>query len=84
MEKIERQFVMLIKAQGDTPEAIANELHSMANKLRRGELSYGVSGGVTSGCAYVYRENPGQTHEVYFEQIEAEFQADRAAASGQA
>ena len=26
MEKIERQFVMLIKAQGDTPEAIANEL----------------------------------------------------------
>lgn len=81
MSNIERRHVFIAKIQADEAKGIADELRHLARRLERGELSYGVSGGVSSGYAYSYRENPHQTHETYFEQIEAELDADLAKAS---
>lgn len=78
---IERRHVFICKVQGDNPQALADELQFLAQRLKRGEISYGVVGGSTSGCTYSYRHDPNQTHETYFEQIEAELDADRAKAS---
>jgi hypothetical protein len=75
---IERQHVFMAKIQADDKRGLVAELRFLAQRLERNEVSAGVSGGVTSGCIYAYRENPDQTHENYFRELDEEFETEKA------
>jgi len=68
---IERAHTLICSIGADTLSDLCGELREMARKLERGEMTVGVLGGPTVGSTYSYRVRPEQTHEKYFQDIEA-------------
>lgn len=56
---------LVLDIQADTPDEMAQALESIGQQIMRGELSTGVSGGVSSGYQYSYTQNDGPTHDEY-------------------
>ncbi len=77
--KIERAHTLICTVGADTLADLCGELREMARKLERGEMTVGCMGGPSVGTTYSYRVRPEQTHEKYFEDIEAWLTAERAA-----
>lgn len=75
---IERAHTVIISAQGDSAEELADMLHSLAHDLERGQMTVGVIGGSSAGAMYSYRINPEQTHDRYFQQIGEQLKAEKA------
>lgn len=67
----ERAHTLICKAGGDTPSDLANELRSLALRIERDELTTGCIGGPSCGSIYSYKVAPDQTHDAYFQQIDA-------------
>ena len=67
----QRAHTIVISAGSDTATDLAWELRHLADRIQRGELTHGCIGGGSSGCMYSYRANPEQTHDRYFQEIDA-------------
>lgn len=76
--KPQRACVFTTKIEADTRQEMVRALYFMAERLERGELTVGVSGGYGSGCAYEYIEGEHPTHEEYFAQLHAYLDAKKA------
>lgn len=59
----------------DTEQDLAWMLRQMADEIERGQITVGCSGSPSVGTIYSYRVSPEQTHDVYFQQINAELAA---------
>ena len=55
----------------DTAEGLACELERFADDIRREGVTVGVSGSPSGGAIYSYRIAPEQTHDKYFEELQA-------------
>lgn len=71
IEAPERAHVLIAKFGADTAERLADELRFMADQIDREQLSTGCSGSPSGGAIYSYKIRPEQTHDAYFEQVEA-------------
>lgn len=69
--KPQRACVFTTKIEADNRQEMVSALYFLADRLDRGELNVGVSGGCGSGCAYEYLEGDHPTHEEYFAQLHA-------------
>lgn len=61
-----RAHSLVAAVDADTDEDLARELERMAEGIRRGEVTVGVSGSPWAGAIYSYRVRPEQTHDAYF------------------
>lgn len=68
----ERQFVLRVEWGADTRKDLAHALRHVAFEIES-ELTSGkvTSGGPSDGGTYSLRENPGMTHDKYFEEVDA-------------
>lgn len=73
-----RAHSIIVSAGGDTAHDLASELYSLAQRIERGELTKGCSGGSSCGSIYSYVKDPTMTHDRYFEEIEKRIKADAA------
>jgi hypothetical protein len=73
----ERAHTIILKAGGDTAQELAWELRSLADRIERGELTVGAGGGPSAGSTYSYRVAPEQTHQKYFQEIDAWLERER-------
>jgi len=82
-EAPKRAHTLVVSMGADTVVDLAWGLRHMADDIERGRLTVGCSGSPSVGSAYSYRIRPEQTHDVYFEQLNAwlEAEAGRAALS---
>ena len=64
-----RSFRLTIRAEADTAADLASELRRLANQVECGELSFGISAGVTSNSIHELLHDPNQTHDEYFKQV---------------
>lgn len=71
MATIERAHTLIVKIGADTLDDLCHELADMARRLRRGEITTGMSGSPSVGTSYSYKVRPEQTHDKYFQDIEA-------------
>jgi hypothetical protein len=74
---IERAHTLIATIGADTLKDLCGELREMATKLERGEMTVGCLGGPSVGTTYSYRVRPEQTHEKYFQDIEAWLEEER-------
>lgn len=72
-----RAHRLVLDAQADTAEGLANEMRMFASRIERGELTTGSIGGPDAGSTYSYTTNPEMTHDAYFAAIR-EWLKDRA------
>jgi hypothetical protein len=80
--EIERAHTLICTVGADTLQDLCAELREMARKLERGQMTTGCIGGPSVGTTYSYKVRPEQTHEKYFQDIEA-WLATESAASAQ-
>lgn len=73
-----RAHSIVLIAGADTKRDLARELRHMADLIEREQLTVGCSGGPSAGTTYSYRVSPEQTHDRYFEQVNAWLDAERA------
>lgn len=66
-----RAHTLICSIGADTARDLAAELRHMAYLIESDKLSVGCSGGYSSGSMYSYRVAPEQTHDVYFQQVDA-------------
>jgi hypothetical protein len=66
----ERAHVLVSAISADTVDDLARELHWMADRLLRAQVSTGITGGPASGSIYSYKVTPEQTHDVYFADVD--------------
>ena len=71
LDKLERAHTLIAKFRADTRETLADELRMFADSLDRDQVSVGIVSGPSGGAIYSYRVQPDQTHDRYFEQINA-------------
>jgi len=67
----ERAHTVIVKAGADTASDLAWELRRLADQIERGQLTVGCSGAPSGGSEYSYRIAPEQTHDAYFQQVNA-------------
>lgn len=72
MAEIFRAHTFIASIGADTQKDLCAELREFALKIERGDISHGCFGGPSSGSLYSYKVRPEQTHEKYFEDIDAE------------
>lgn len=70
-EAPQRAHVLIAKFGADTAERLADELRYMADQIDREQVTTGCSGSPSAGTIYSYKIRPEQTHDAYFEQVEA-------------
>jgi len=75
----ERAHTLVATFGADTAERLADELRFFADRIDRGEITQGCIGAPDAGTTYSYVVRPEQTHEVYFQQVEAWLAARKAA-----
>lgn len=80
---IHRAHELICSIGADTLTDLCGELREMARKLECGEMTVGCIGGQTVGTTYSYRVRPEQTHDKYFEDIEAWLAKESATPSNQ-
>ena len=66
-----RAHSIVLTAGGDTAELLAWELRPLADRIERGSLTVGLSGAPSGHSTYSYRVAPEQTHDSYFQQVDA-------------
>jgi hypothetical protein len=66
-----RAHTLICSIGADTAGDLAAELRFMSDRILRGELSAGCIGGPSAGAMYSYRVAPEQTHDAYFQQVDA-------------
>jgi hypothetical protein len=66
-----RAVRLTLELQADTRSAMVSALYSIADRVDRGELSRGCTGGPDSGWVYDYVETESPTHDEYFAQVRA-------------
>lgn len=66
-----RAHSLVASLGADTAKDLAWEMRRMADDIERGRLTVGVSGSPSAGAIYSYRVSPEQTHDAYFQQINA-------------
>lgn len=67
----QRAHTLVLVMGADTQERLADDLEHMANDIRRGQLTVGCYGSPGAGATYSYRVQPEQTHDLYFQQVDA-------------
>ena len=72
-----RAFRLTLKLEADSRTELAWALRNMADQVDREQLTTGVSGGAYSGAIYELLEDPTQTHQNYFRQVQ-EYLSDKA------
>ena len=65
-----RAFRLTLKLESDNRTELAWALRNMADQVDREQLTIGVSGGAYSGAIYELLEDPKQTHQNYFRQVQ--------------
>jgi len=78
----QRAHSLVLSAGGDTAEDLAWTLRHMADDIERGQLTVGCSGSPSAGTIYSYRIAPGQTHDVFFQQVDEWLKAQGARHGG--
>lgn len=78
MAKIFRAHTFIASIGADTKEDLCAELREFARRIERGEVTHGCMGGPSCGATYSYKVRPEQTHDKYFEDIEAMLAAEQA------
>lgn len=66
-----RAHSLILNAGGDSAQELARELESLAFRLRTEGVTVGWGGGPSASSIYSYRVEPGQTHERYFQEVDA-------------
>lgn len=79
--KPERAHTLVVSIGADTALDLAWGLRHMADDIERERLTVGCSGSPSVGSMYSYRVLPEQTHDLYFQQLNAWLEADAARAS---
>ena len=73
----QRAHSLIVSVGADTAKDLAWELREMARKIERGEMTVGTMGGGSVGSTYSYRIRPEQTHDKYFQDIDAWLEAKK-------
>lgn len=66
---LRRAHSIVLSAGGDTVHDLVSELHMLAERIARGELTKGCGGGPTRGSIYSYINDPDMTHDRYFDEL---------------
>lgn len=74
---LRRAHSIVISAGGDTARDLAHELHMLAERVERGEVTKGCGGGPACGSIYSYIHDPSMTHDRYFQEIDRRLSAER-------
>lgn len=74
-----RAHEFICKIGADDKDGLVRELHDLAERIARDELSVGVKGGSDVGSIYSYRHDPTMTHDRYFEEIGRILDAEKSA-----
>jgi hypothetical protein len=69
---------LLLDLEADSRDELAGALFNMADRISRGEMSRGVSGGYSSGYIYELVENESPSHDEFFQQLTAYLDAKKA------
>lgn len=69
-KKPSRAFVLELRAEGDTREALVALLKQMTADIARGQ-SQSVTGGYDCGGHYQFTLTPDKTHDAYVKELEA-------------
>ncbi len=72
-----RAHSLIVSIGADTAKDLAWELRNMAANIERGEMTVGTMGGGSVGSTYSYRIRPEQTHDRYFQEIDAWLEAEK-------
>lgn len=67
----ERAHVLIAKVSADSAERLADELRFLADQIDRNQLTTGCSGSSSGSSIYSHKVNPEQTHDRYFQQLNA-------------
>jgi len=66
-----RAVRLTLRIEADTRNDLVSALMNFATQVDREEVTTGVSGGSNSGWVYELLVDPTQTHEAYFQQLDA-------------
>lgn len=72
-----RAHIFKCDAGGDTAQELAWLLRNFADRIERGDISVGCTGGSSSGGSYAYDHDPSITHESYFAAVDLHLQKER-------
>jgi len=81
MTKVKRAHSLALAIGADTKDDLVAELHHIAERVARDDLTIGGMGGPSCGYTYAYHHDPDMTHDRYFELIDIELAEARSAAS---
>jgi len=66
-----RAFRFTLRLDADSRDDLTQALENIATRIALDELTTGVSGGYGSGYSYELLNDPSQTHERYFADLNA-------------
>jgi len=69
--KPHRACRLVLDLEADDRKALADSLYNMADRIERGEMTKGVSGGYSSGYIYELTESDRPTHAEYMRELNA-------------
>jgi hypothetical protein len=76
-----RSHELVCSIGADTQDDLIRALHDFADRIARGEITHGCSGGWNYGTIYSYKHDPSITHDSYFESLKAHLAKERAASA---
>lgn len=77
--ELKRAHSLIMKVEADSEDALVHELEHVIFRIRTNQITCGTMGGYSTSNIYSYCVDPGMTHDLYFQQIDAWLQQEREA-----